>query len=45
LGAPAYFHNGSAQSLLDMVNRYDSRFRIGFTAQEKSDLVAFLSTL
>jgi len=28
-----------------MVNRYDSRFRIGFTAQEKSDLVAFLSTL
>ena len=40
-----YFHNGSAQSLLDVVNFYDSRFSIGFTAQEKADLVAFLSSL
>lgn len=40
-----YFHNGSAQTLMDVVNFYDSRFHIGFTAQEKEDLVAFLSAL
>lgn len=40
-----YFHNGSAQTLDDAVNFYDQRFQIGFTAQEKEDLVAFLKTL
>ena len=40
-----YFHNGSALTLEDVVNFYDSRFQIGFTAQEKSDLAAFLSSL
>jgi cytochrome c peroxidase len=40
-----YFHNGSAQTLMDVVNFYDFRFQIGFTAQEKADLVAFLSSL
>jgi hypothetical protein len=40
-----YFHNGSAATLMDAVNFYDQRFHIGFTAQEKSDLVAFLNTL
>lgn len=40
-----YFHNGSAQTLEDAVDFYDSRFTIGFTAQEKSDLVAFLRSL
>lgn len=40
-----YFHNGSAQSLSDVVDFYDKRFNVGFTAQEKSDLIAFLSTL
>jgi cytochrome c peroxidase len=40
-----YFHNGSARSLLDVVDFYDVRFSIGFTAQEKSDLVAFLGSL
>ncbi len=40
-----YLHNGSAQTLTDVVDFYDSRFHIGFTAQEKSDLVAFLSSL
>src|SRR5262249_57924902 len=28
-----YFHNGSAASLLDAVNFYDQRFKIGFTEQ------------
>jgi hypothetical protein len=32
-------------SLLDIVNFYDTRFNIGFTAEEKSDLVAFLGSL
>jgi hypothetical protein len=40
-----YFHNGSAQSLQDVVNFYDRRFNIGFTPREKRDLVAFLGSL
>jgi cytochrome c peroxidase len=47
-GLPArapYFHNGSADSLSDVIDFYDKRFNIGFTPQEKKDLVAFLSAL
>jgi cytochrome c peroxidase len=40
-----YFHNGSATTLLDVINFYDQRFSIGFTDQQKQDLVAFLQTL
>jgi cytochrome c peroxidase len=40
-----YFHNGSAATLEDALEFYDGRFQIGFTAQEKSDLIAFLKTL
>jgi hypothetical protein len=40
-----YFHNGSASSLDDAVEFYNKRFKIGFTPQEKRDLVAFLSAL
>jgi len=40
-----YFHNGSAATLLDVVNFYDQRFGIGFTDQQKTDLVDFLNTL
>lgn len=40
-----YFHNGSANDLNAVVQFYDARFHIGFTAQEKSDLVAFLQAL
>jgi cytochrome c peroxidase len=40
-----YFHNGSASTLADAVDFYDKRFNVGFTPQEKADLVAFLSTL
>jgi cytochrome c peroxidase len=40
-----YFHNGSAHTLSDVVNFYDQRFGIGFTAQEKADLAAFLAAL
>jgi hypothetical protein len=40
-----YFHNGSAKALADVVNFYDTRFRIGLQAQEKADLQAFLEAL
>ena len=40
-----YFHNGSAATLLDVVNFYDQRFSIGFTDREKNDLVNFLNAL
>jgi cytochrome c peroxidase len=42
---PPYFHNGLAASLGAVVDFYETRFGIGFTAQEKSDLVAFLQAL
>jgi cytochrome c peroxidase len=38
-----YFHNGSARTLLDVVNFYNQRFNIG--NQQKQDLVNFLNTL
>jgi cytochrome c peroxidase len=40
-----YFHNGSAGSLGDVLDFYDKRFNLGLTAQEKNDLIAFLSAL
>lgn len=40
-----YFHNGAAASLNDVVEFYNERFNLTLTAQQKSDLVAFLQTL
>jgi cytochrome c peroxidase len=40
-----YFHNGSAASLSDVLDFYEKRFNIGFTAQEREDLIAFLNAL
>ncbi len=40
-----YFHNGSAQTLLDVVHFYENRFGLALSAQDESDLVAFLSAL
>jgi hypothetical protein len=40
-----YFHNGSAATLLDAVNFYNTRFNLDLTEQQKNDLVAFLKTL
>lgn len=40
-----YFHNGSAATLNDAVTFYNSRFSIGLSAQEQSDLVSFLQAL
>jgi mono/diheme cytochrome c family protein len=42
---PPYFHDGSAATLLDVVNHYDQRFRLNLSAQQKADLVEFLKSL
>jgi cytochrome c peroxidase len=44
-GRAPYFHNGSAATLLDVVNFYDQRFNLNLSSQQKTDLVAFLNTL
>lgn len=40
-----YFHNGSAATLRDVVNFYNTRFDIKLSEQGINDLVAFLETL
>ena len=44
-GRAPYFHNGSATTLLDAVNFYDTRFNLHLSDHDKDDLVAFLKTL
>jgi cytochrome c peroxidase len=40
-----YFHNGSASTLDAVLDFYETRFGIGLTTQERTDLVAFLRAL
>jgi cytochrome c peroxidase len=40
-----YFHNGSAQTLLDVVHFYENRFGLVLSTQDELDLVNFLSAL
>jgi len=40
-----YFHNGFSADLDAVVDFYNDRFKIGFTKQQHTDLVAFLRTL
>jgi cytochrome c peroxidase len=40
-----YFHAGAAKDIKTLVNFYNARFSIGFTEQEKRDLIAFLESL
>jgi len=40
-----YFHNGAAPDLRHVIDFYNTRFGIGFTDSEKSDLIAFLKSL
>ena len=42
---PPYFHDGSAATLLAVVNRYDQLFRLNLSGQQKADLVEFLKSL
>ena len=44
-GRAPYFHNGSAATLLDAVNFYNTRFNLNLSRQDQDDLVAFLKTL
>jgi hypothetical protein len=41
----SYFHNGFAKDLDAVVDFYNTRFHIGLSKQDKSDLVAFLRSL
>jgi cytochrome c peroxidase len=41
----SYFHNGIAATLHDVVEHYEAALGFVFTAQERADLVAFLSAL
>ncbi|HEY1335504.1 MAG TPA: c-type cytochrome, partial [Myxococcaceae bacterium] len=40
-----YFHNGTAATLEDVVNLYDTRRSLGLTADQKADLVQYLKSL
>ena len=40
-----YFHNGSAATLMEVVEFYNVRFNLNLNSQQKADLVAFLSAL
>jgi cytochrome c peroxidase len=40
-----YFHDGSAATLADVIDFYNTRFQIGLTDRERADLLAFLRAL
>lgn len=40
-----YFSNGSATTLREIIDFYDRRYNIGYSEQEKQDLVNFMSVL
>lgn len=40
-----YFHDGSARTLLDVVNHYNQQFKINLSETEKGDLVEYLKSL
>ncbi len=40
-----YYHDGRFATLLDVVNHYNTRFSLGLTEQEKTDVVEYLKSL
>ncbi len=40
-----YFHDGSLETLADVVAWFDARFTLGLTTQQKSDLTAYLEAV
>lgn len=40
-----YFHDGSARTLIAVVEHYDRQFSLGLTTNQKADLVEYLKTL
>ena len=39
-----FYHDGRYATLMDVVNHYDSCFKLGLNAQQKSDLVEYLKS-
>ena len=39
-----FYHDGRFPTLLDVVNHYDSCFKLGLSAQQKGDLVEYLKS-
>lgn len=44
-GRAPYFANGSAKDAAAVIDYYDRRYRIGYTAQERQDLINLLNAL
>ena len=42
---PPYFHDGSAATLEDVVDRYDSAKHLHLTPDQKADLIQYLMSL
>jgi cytochrome c peroxidase len=42
---PPYFHDGSAKTLADVVERYDQERNLKLSAAEKADLIEYLKSL
>ena len=42
---PPYFHDGSASTLTDVIEHYDSYLVLELSDQEKDDLVEFLKSI
>jgi hypothetical protein len=42
---PPYFHNGSAATLVDVVNRYNAKRSLGLTGAEVADIAQYLKSL
>jgi len=42
---PPYFHDGSAATLADVVERYNTAMALNLSAQQKADLVQYLKSL
>jgi mono/diheme cytochrome c family protein len=45
LAHPPYFHDGSAATLADVVEHYDTTLDLGLSADEQADLVEYLKSL
>ena len=42
---PPYFHDGSAATLLDVIDHYDRTMHLSLTAAQKGDLEQYLRSL
>ncbi len=42
---PPYFHNGSAATMIDVVNKYNAKMTLGLTAAQVSDVAEYVKSL